>query len=114
MKKQIDNKIIAKRIKDVMQISDYTIENLANKCSIQPNTLRSILSGNNTPSLELLCRISTYTGAPIDYFLVDYMDNKSIAINYMLAMLFDKQDSKRNTQILHFIQELYLLKNNLK
>lgn len=51
MKKQIDNKIIAKRIKDVMQISDYTIENLANKCSIQPNTLRSILSGNNTPSL---------------------------------------------------------------
>lgn len=114
MKIELDGKNISKRIIFALKISGHNSIQLANYCNIKLSSLKSIFSGSNIPSLKLLHQIANYTNAPIDYFLADYLNNKTCALNYTLNVLSKDKDEEYNALLIKSFNDIHALlqKNN--
>lgn len=67
---------------------NITCANLAERIGISGKTLSNIEHGNSTMSMGTLYRLCSELSLPLDYLLVDRLEDKSVAINYLLSDIF--------------------------
>ncbi|MDE7433528.1 MAG: helix-turn-helix domain-containing protein, partial [Lachnospiraceae bacterium] len=61
---------------------------LADKLGFEEKSINNFEFGNSHISFKALNKICNIMQAPMDYFLVGYMENKSVAVDYLLMDLF--------------------------
>lgn len=73
-----------------------SLQQLSEETDIRIGTLRNIESGSNISSFRTWYRISCCFNTPIDYFLINRLDDKHVALQFLLQDIFsDTTDEER-------------------
>jgi transcriptional regulator with XRE-family HTH domain len=69
--KDAPRKLIASRIRRARRHADLTLDALGEKVGTSRHHLIRLERGDHRPRLDMLQRIATATGKPLDYFLLE-------------------------------------------
>ena len=78
---------------------------LADKLGFVEKSINNFEFGNSHISFKALNKICNIMHTPMDYFVAGYLDNKSIAIDYLLMDLFEKTNPNER----HFLEQFIRL-----
>lgn len=107
---QIDLYKMSKRIKFLCEQRKLSSKSISNLASLSDGGYANIESGNKSPSLQTIFLIAKALDCPIDYLLVDSLENKNFAIEYIFNQFnFDSNNrvSKYTKKILDVLVEQY-------
>lgn len=107
----VNTKGLGYRIKTLARIRKIPDEKLCSMLNINLTTLQCIYSGSNCPSLALLFSFSQVLDAPLDYLLVDSLNNKAAATDFMLNIYFNNKPDK---QVMNFVKDFMNISNTFK
>lgn len=85
----INYSLLGKNIKECRLRRNFTYKDLYKMSHVKEKTLRNIESGNSRISLLNLINISNALNVSIDHLLMDSLENKTTAIQFMLECVFD-------------------------
>ncbi len=88
MCQNIDFQKLGKRIHSARTKKGLELKQLSEMLGIEQGSLANIESGNSAPSTDLLFNLSDILDVPVDYLLMDSLNNKDIVIDYMINDLF--------------------------
>jgi len=100
-------KKFGEKVKAYRKLSNYTQEQLAEKCECSVQTISGIETGYSFPSSPILFKISDALNVPLA-FLFNFDEDKSL--NYLensvkISKLFSKLDEKEKNVLLKIIEQ---------
>lgn len=92
--------LLGKNIKKCRLSNHLSYRELSDLCNISVKTLRNVESANSKLSISNLISISNALNVSIDYLLMDSLENKSEAIHFMLANIYENLSAEESAVVM--------------